>query len=253
MTKAPGPIHEIPGWGTSAAQATPIDERLAALARETVLEIGQRGRTGETALELAFSAMVLADHVLDRFESETPLPQPIVCRPGCDFCCYLQVELTPPEALLLGRRIEENFSRDAKVRLLASLERSWNLKAGKSKQEIARIRRELPCPLLRDRRCSVYPVRPLLCRAMHALDAGQCASASRSQDLAPVDHYAHRREFIIAIAKGLADGCRALGCQCGSLDLTGAILDYFGEPKPAERWIMGEAVFRHLYPLPWEP
>jgi len=253
MKKAPGRTHESPGRGAPAAQATPIDERLAALERETVLEIGQRGRTRETALELAFSAMVLADQVLTRFESENLLPQPIVCRPGCDFCCCLQVELTPPEALLLGSQIEENFSGDAKVRLLACLERSWNLKAGKTKQEIARIRRELPCPLLRERRCSVYLVRPLLCRSMHALDAGQCALSFRSQDLTPVDHYAHRREFIIAISKGLADGCRALGCQCGSLDLSRALLDYFENPKPVERWFLGEAVFQHLSPLPWEP
>lgn len=222
----------------------PIDEVIAQREKETVIEIISGGKTTAQALELAFSAIIWAEHLVGRFESENRLPHPIACQPGCNFCCFHQVEVTPPEALLLGHHVERNFSEDEKLALAARLARSVNIKAGKSKQEIAQIRQELPCPFLEGGKCRVYPVRPLVCRAMHALDAGQCEAAFKSEDLIPVAHYAHRHEFIRSVVKGLLDGCRAMGCQSASLDLAGALQDFCAASNPIEQWIQGQKVFR---------
>src|SRR4030042_35120 len=171
-------------------QNTPLDERLAALQQERVVELVQGGRTGGKALELALSAIHFAEHVVGLIESANPLPQPIACQAGCHFCCFNQVELTPPEALFLGQYVEQHFSDGEKQELLAQISRSLDLKAGKNKIEMAKIRQELPCPLLRDRRCSAHPARPLMCRAMHSLDAGQCQAALANRDLTSPPHSA---------------------------------------------------------------
>lgn len=227
----------------------PMEAQIAAGEKETVMEIIRGGRTAAKALEVAWSAVVWADHLVARFESEHLLPQPIACQAGCSFCCYHQLELTPPEALLIGQHVEQHFSPEEQTGLRARLDRSIRLKAGKSKREIAGIRRELPCPLLSDAQCSVYRVRPLMCRAMHALEAGECEKAWKSQDLTPVPHYAHRHEIILAISRGLLDGCRSMGCQAGAVDLAEAVKDFYQEPNPLERWIRGESVFRSLSPV----
>lgn len=228
-----------------------VDEAIAQREKETVIEIAAGEKTRGQALELALTAIILADHLIGLFEAENSLPRSIACRPGCDFCCYNQIELTPPEALLLGDYVERNFSDHDRQKLRDKIERSVNIMAGKGKKEIAQIRQELPCPFLEEGQCLVYPVRPLVCRAMHALDARQCEAALKSTDLMAAEHYAHRRVFTMSVVKGLLDGCREIGCESGSLDLAGALKDFFAQPSPIERWLMGEKVFSRLSPLAW--
>jgi Fe-S-cluster containining protein len=208
-----------------------------------VMEIVSGGRTAAQALDLAQAAIIWAEQLVARFEAENRLPQALACQPGCHFCCHNQVELTPPEALLLGHYVEKNFSDEEKQALAASLERSVKIRAGKNKQESAHLRRELPCPLLKDRRCAVYPVRPLVCRAMHAFDAGHCEAALNSPDLIRDEYYAHRQVFTMSVVQGLRDACQKMGCQSGSLDLARALRDFFSQPRPSDRWIRGEKVF----------
>jgi len=224
-------------------QPDPVYAAISRREQETVVEIITSGQSAAKALEVGVSALIWADHALARFDSESDLPRPLACRTGCDHCCFNQVELTPPEALAIGHFVERHFSREERERLLAHLSRSLAAKAGKGKREIARIRRELPCPLLQAQKCSVYPARPLVCRAMHSLDAGQCRSSLLAGDLTSGDYYAERHELVQAIARGLQGGSRAMGCQSGILDLARALQDYFQQPDPLGRWIRGEPVF----------
>jgi len=222
----------------------PIDQRLVELQQAKVIEIfHQEGGTGEKAGELALSAFYFADHVIGLIEAATPLPTPIACEIGCHFCCLSQVELTPPEALFLGHYVEQHFSEIEKKELLQRIRRSLDLQAGKRKREIAKIRKKLPCPLLREGKCAAHPARPLVCRAMHALDAGACKKALKKADLSSPPYYAHRQEIFFSISQGLLAGCRAVGCQSAPLELARGLLDFFTQPQPLERWLRGEEVF----------
>ena len=75
------------------------------------MEIIREGRTGEKAREVGLSAQIWADHALRQFEWTSDLPRPIACTPGCDHCCCNQVEVTPPEALVIGHFLERQFPR----------------------------------------------------------------------------------------------------------------------------------------------
>jgi Fe-S-cluster containining protein len=230
----------LPG---SSRSLPPPFEAVAQRQKETVIEVINGGRTAARAVEVGFSALVWADHALAHFEKENDLPRPLSCTAECDYCCYSQVEVTPPEALVIGQAVARHFPPEEQDRLLARVGRALAAKAGKSKREIAANRRELPCPLLQERRCLVYPVRPLVCRGMHSLEADKCASSLLAGDLTTGAYYSQRHELVRAIARGLAAGCRSLGCQSGHLDLAQALADYFRQPDPAARWIKGEAVF----------
>ncbi len=220
-----------------------VHASVAALARQNVREIAGSGMTPARALEVAGSAHFLAGHLIRRVEAANPLPQPLACREGCDCCCYNQVELTPPEALLLGHWLDQNFTPPEKDLLVERIARTLTLTSGQDKVAMARRRRENPCPLLVERRCAAYGVRPLTCRAMHALDAEQCEHELRSGCLSGSAYYAHRQDLTISVVAGLRAGCRALGWQDGPLDLVRALHDYFTQENPVARWLRGEKVF----------
>lgn len=222
-----------------------IDQRLVELQKTRVIEIfHQEGEAAAKAREMALSAFLFADHVINLIETANPLPQPIPCEVGCNFCCFIQVELSPPEVLILGDYVEQHFSETEKKELLAWSQRSIDLQAGKSKKKIAKIRKKLPCPLLKEGKCTAYSVRPLVCRAMHALDPGACEKALKNADLSSPPYYAHRQEIFFSISQGLLTGCRDVGCQSAPLELNRALLDYFTQPRPRERWLQGERIFK---------
>jgi hypothetical protein len=88
----------------------------------------------------------------------------IQCRDGCSFCCHQNVDVTIPEAILVTLRLANDHDprRDA---VLEAAELFKDL------DDDARIATGRPCPLLVDRRCSVYEARPLACRSFTSPDA----------------------------------------------------------------------------------
>lgn len=242
--KKKSPKARRPKGGARGSRPTArVNQSIAAAAQDNVVSIIGQGRVPERALEIAVSGFFLADHLTRRFEAEAELPHPVACQEGCDSCCYNQVELTPPEALLIGHHIAGKFSEAEKDLLLAHVARIIEIITGMGKAESAARRREIPCPLLRNRTCSVYPVRPLVCRAMHGLDRERCATELRTGSLAGSQYYAHRHEIAVSVSAGLKEGCRAAGLQLGALNLAQALNDFFTQDNPVERWIMGEEVF----------
>jgi Fe-S-cluster containining protein len=220
-----------------------VDPGIVRAARENVIEIINQGRVLERALEIATSAFFLAEHLVRRLEAENPLPQPLACQEGCDACCHNLVELTPPEALLIGHHINRYFSQVEKELVLAQMAKNLTIAAGKTKAAIAAVRRDLPCPLLRGRRCSVYPIRPLVCRAMHALSRERCEAELHSGSLAGSQYYGHRHEIALSVSAGILAGSQVENCQSRILSLSRALHDFFTQKDCVERWIVGEAVF----------
>jgi len=220
-----------------------VNPGIAAAARDNVISIVGQGRVPERALEIPLSAFFLADHLTRRFEAEAELPRPVACQSGCDSCCYNQVELTPPEALLICHHIAEHFSEAEKELLLAHADRILEILKAMGPKESAVRRREIPCPLLLNKNCSVYPARPLVCRAMHGLDRERCETELRRGSLAGSQYYAHRHEIAVSVSAGLQEGCKAAGLQSRTLNLTRALQDFFTQEKAVQRWINGEEVF----------
>ncbi len=225
------------------AATPPINEQLVRLVKFNALEILGGERTPARALELARQAHSWAEHLIERFESANPLPHPIACQPGCDYCCYNQIEVTPLEALAIWGFIR-NFPSENKARIQEKIQKSVQQRAGKIKEEIAGSRGAFPCPFLENGLCAIYPVRPLLCRAMHSLDAGHCQQSLQAENLIPDQYYLHRDEIVHSLIMGITEGCRELGCEAKAVDLARAVLTFFEKgDNLTERWTQGESVF----------
>lgn len=220
-----------------------VDSEIAARFSLSVIELVQDPAAAPLFEAAARNAFLWADYCLDLLQKTNPEPQPPGCRPGCDFCCYNQVELTVPEALLIGKYLAGTLDA-TKIQLLsARVEKSCRRRAGKSKKQLAEMRAELPCPLLEAGCCSAYEVRPLMCRAMHSLQVEACRQELADPNLSKVEFYLHRHIIHVSISQGLVDACLGLGYQPGPVDLIQALRQYFSEPGITHRWLAGEAVF----------
>ncbi len=228
----------------AAATVNPfLDTELAGRFAAGAIALLQTASTAEGCLDLVRTAIYYADHCLARLAAEEPLPQPLACEPGCDACCYNQIELTAPEALFLGSFLASRFPPEQRQALRERADQALARRAGLSKRAIAAQRAEHPCPLLQAHRCLAYEARPLLCRAMHSLDAAACYRELADPLHPIVPFYNHIQIIYVSLSHGLNQVCKTFHLQTGPLDLAQVLLTLCDQPDLARRWLMGDKVF----------
>ncbi len=155
------------------------------------------GLTDDEAAELAEALeRDLEGGVAERAREATRRRLKIVCAKGCNVCCEEPVIVYLPEALAVARwlqspgnaetraRFEENFRRwhDAlgdRPEKLADLAAVDGKRAEYEAAYRAQWQLHVMCAFNVDGACTIYPVRPLLCREGHALDTSEnCRAGS---------------------------------------------------------------------------
>jgi Fe-S-cluster containining protein len=100
----------------------------------------------------------------------------------------------------------------------------------------------LPCALLVENRCSVYPLRPMTCRGFNSADARQCErSLVRGGGVVPA--YAPQQRLCTVVLDGMRAGLAESGLDGELLELTAALRIALAVPDAAERWLAGEKLF----------
>jgi len=144
---------------------------IAAGAANSALAIFGERPSLERAVELARRAMSatsrLAEGLLARAAAGS-----VACKAGCDHCCHQSVGVTTPEALAIVAHLKQVLPV-AELAAFAALiaERFARTRELSADQ---RFSPDLPCPFLVAGQCSIYEVRPLVCRGMNSLDAKEC-------------------------------------------------------------------------------
>jgi Fe-S-cluster containining protein len=115
----------------------------------------------------------MAETALVRFRGDATL---IACGPGCAHCCVVYVAVLRPEAATIVAYLERKLSASEFLALQQKVDALYAAIRWLDEEE--RIRWRQPCALLdEDGTCSVYPVRPLLCRGMTSIDPETCRQA----------------------------------------------------------------------------
>jgi Fe-S-cluster containining protein len=156
------------------------------------------------------------------------------CAPGCDFCCYLPVDVLAPEAFRIAAHLQRTRSPEELSTLVYQLGAQGPSDFG--------LR---PCVFLTRGRCSIYEVRPMVCRGYNSLSKERCEAYHRdaSVDLKGTkDRVAGR--MAEAVEDGLVAGLEALGLDAQWYELPSAVLRALEMPEGVERWARGEAVFQ---------
>ncbi|WP_421032907.1 YkgJ family cysteine cluster protein [Paraburkholderia kururiensis] len=168
-------------------------------------------------------------------------PAHIDCAPGCSFCCYYHVLVTPAEAFALAEFIEnsEVATRDAiKTRVIATAERVAPLSQSEYMQT------NIPCAFLENGRCAVYPLRPAACRGFHSRDVGVCKRAfenPRSAEPQAVD--SHRQRVLVRHTGAFFKANSHAGCEVAAYEMHGAVASALVDPEAFSRWRRGATTF----------
>jgi len=100
----------------------------------------------------------------------------IACRAGCGHCCVLNVAVLEPEAVTIVAYLERKLPPSQFTSLRRQIDDLHGTLRWLDDEERIRLRR--PCAFLdQEGTCSIYPVRPLLCRGLNSTDPENCRQA----------------------------------------------------------------------------
>ncbi len=142
----------------------------------------------------------------------------VACRRGCAFCCYVDVDVTPLEAVRLARRAAS---------------------AGTTQEGTRRA----PCPLLVDGACSQYERRPLACRAVFSPDARRCETGFMTADAVSVPSLEWPRHLAAGYITGEIAALDDLGLASHMVVLRAALAMLRSDDGAVLKWLNGADVF----------
>jgi Fe-S-cluster containining protein len=146
---------------------------------------------------------------------------PLDCCEGCWYCCAKPgVLVSIPDLLRILDRVRSAWGPDALAALRGRARRYAAQMAGRRFDDP--IDESVPCPLLVDGRCSVYDVRPLVCRGYNSTDVKACRDAhGNSSGLVPI--FAVLKDVTDGATVGMAESLEAAGLNAALVDLGSAI------------------------------
>lgn len=201
-------------------------------------------RSEDTAIHIMEKLLSFGENIVDKTEKQGNIRENIKCSKGCFYCCYAQVSVTPPEAILIGNFLSEKYSLSQTDKLLKKIKNNIALTKDKNLEERIDIWDKTPCIFLDKNECGIHPVRPFICRAWHSLSVEQCKTAFELRDKdAEIDSYPYRNYILGTIREGLQEALEELGCTSEVIEITDAIRSVITHPSPGGSWVNGENIF----------
>lgn len=150
------------------------------------------------------------------------------CKAGCSTCCRVNVPALTPEAKCISRFLSHTVPPEELIRLkdkMTALERDIRFL-----EEDERILANRECAFLNEKgACSIYPVRPLICRSVTSADSKACKEAMTMLALNEhvlVPMHIMQKSIYDTVFKGVANGMKKCGMNDKSSELTGAVLNF---------------------------
>src|SRR5262245_5077265 len=103
------PKKPVPGGGPDALAGLELDARRAE--RLKAVEILKTGRTPLKVIEVAETAVVLAEQAVAQAKKKHP-PPALACKEGCDWCCHWTVGTSVPEVLRIVEHLRQTLTPD---------------------------------------------------------------------------------------------------------------------------------------------
>ncbi|MGB0123133.1 MAG: YkgJ family cysteine cluster protein [Silvibacterium sp.] len=175
--------------------------------------------------------------------NRSPGPSRVVCKEGCNWCCYQSVHVSAPEAFRIAGFLMalQETARTEAVDRLRELDRRTR---GLTPAERAALKP--PCPFLSDGRCMIYPVRPLNCAGFTSFNVEDC-KASYHEGFLHARVIGERARTLVyrAVRSGLAKGLREAlpESDTAPLELTAAVVNALSSPEALREWLAGRPVF----------
>jgi Fe-S-cluster containining protein len=216
-----------------------LDENRATARQATVDGLQQR-RSLPMVQEIMEWAHQFSEGCVEEGSKLLPPERPLACKEGCSWCCNFFVVTSAAEALRIAEYIRTTFPSaevDALKERLTRLEEQI-----RGLDDVQRSHARLPCALLVDGRCSVYPVRPLPCAGYNSYDASLCERGVKGEKV-EIPWHGIRVASYLKTADGIRAGLGQEGFSGATLELTAALRIALENPDAAERYFKREPVF----------
>ena len=191
-----------------------------------------RPKAGAAAvLRVAREALAFGEPLMAHNVGETPP----ACSKGCHFCCHIDVTASVPEAALVADRLRSSLDAGALAALRAKL--------AESEEAMLRTQQlRVPCAFLGEGgACSIYEMRPLVCRGWTSLDASVCERNYATGDaLGHVPTDVGRMSAARAVSAGAWTGAADVGLDGRPVGLVRAVRAALDDGDWIERWSRGE-------------
>jgi len=183
------------------------------------LESLRAGIRLQTVVEAAAAVADFADEALSIVREEYR-PR-LECKEGCWYCCCKPgVLISVPELLRILSHVRSTFDDAARTALSNRARQYVASIEGRSFDDSTNA--SVPCPLLADGRCSVYEVRPLVCRGYNSTSVDACRKAHEDADeLVPM--FSVLKDVTDGAAVGAAQRLHAEGFHDSMVDLGTAL------------------------------
>ncbi len=160
------------------------------------------------------------------------------CAAGCAWCCYLPVDVTVPEALGIVLALRTSLTAEQlhefQQRLAARVEQLRTLTF------VEHTRARIPCILLHNNTCTVYPYRPLACRAWLSTSARRCETVFHGDPhtmLPPLDMETY--SAVWSSARVLQDSLQRHRLEQSTYELHSVLWQLLQTPEPLASWLQG--------------
>lgn len=159
----------------------------------------------------------------------TPLDhEMLACAAGCGSCCMVNVAVLQPEAQHISKHLRRTCNDVQLSRLKQEMEQLVAAISYLNEEERIALRKN--CVFLSDSGdCSIYPVRPLLCRSITSIDANDCRDALAMRALGehvPVTMNLFQKNLFDGAFQSLAQALEISGLDNRSQELTAAVLTH---------------------------
>jgi Fe-S-cluster containining protein len=169
------------------------------------------------------------DVVIVTSDSTTPAPE---CKPGCTYCCHARVEVSDPEALYIAWHLHHlPAARKAPLIERLHLKAAEFDGAGRAEADTSKSQ---PCAFLQDGLCSIYSIRPSVCRKAHSLSVKACETQANK-----IPQNLTRVVQCEALMAGTNEAYRSVGLPASGHELSAAVLAALAG-NAEEAWYQGK-------------
>jgi len=163
----------------------------------------------------------------------------IACKAGCGSCCMLNVAVLFPEVVAIVKHVVDSWPLDRLRQLTERIEDLYHKIRHCNDDEWIGLREH--CAFLDDSgNCSIYPVRPLICRSVTSVDPRHCEEALEtpaSGTARPILMNMFQKSLMETTFIALGDALERMGFDTRSGQLVVGVRQLLEEPELRKKFL----------------
>lgn len=199
----------------------------------------------ENILAMSSALYNAVDSLIDSFSRRCKAEgKKIDCRKSCYLCCCQTVLVLPYEILPIVSYINKNLSKNDRAEIYERTVKKDDITRHMKVQEFLSFKH--PCPLLKNKTCMIYHVRPMACRTYLSSSFAGCQSEYTNPK--DIDIFPDLYEFTIRAGRMMNEGISVFFIENQIFptewQIESSLLTALKDDHAFEQWLNGENIFQ---------